>query len=114
MAIKRQTEKLDTLGEKRVGMTTEERLRWVVNFAQKDLSMLRSGEKLDQGEDLRLLIPTGWEGIDRAKPMEEAMVVRLHTHISNGIQSLLANGSQKWRLPRITGLSLAKNQPQGR
>jgi hypothetical protein len=113
MATKRKFEKIDSLGEKRVGITTEERLRWVVEFAQKDLSMLRTGERLDLGEDLRLLIPTGWQGIE-SKPMEEAMVVRLHSHISNGIQALLASGSQKWRLPRITGLSLSKNQPEGR
>src|SRR5262249_5378817 len=91
-----------------------DRLRWVVNFAQKDLSILRSGEKLDQGEDLRMLIPAGWQGIDKAKPMEEAMVVRLHNHISNGLQALLASESHQWRLPRITGLSLCKNQPEGR
>jgi hypothetical protein len=114
VATKRQTEKMDTLGEKRVGTTTEDRLRWVVNFAQQDLNILRSGERLDLGEDLRLLIPKGWEGIDTDKPMDEAMVVKLHNHIFNGIQALLASESQKWRLPRISGLSLSKNQPDGR
>src|SRR5262249_58973372 len=62
----------------------------------------------------RLLIPAGWEGIDKAKPMDEAMVGRLHNHIFNGIQALLASGGHKWRLPRVSGLTLAKNQPEGR
>jgi hypothetical protein len=113
VAIRRKTKTIDTLGEKRVGTTTEEQLRWVVNFAQKDLSILRSGEKLDLGEDLRLLIPKGWEGVGNANPMDEAMVVRLHEYISKGIKGLLTNAGQ-WRLPRVSGLTLSKNQPEGR
>jgi len=101
--------KKDSLGVKRVGATAEDQLRWVVEFAQKDMKLLRSEERVALGKDLRLLVPEGWEGID-TKPMDEAIVARLHSHISQGIKDLLDRNSGKWKLPRIGGLTLCRSE----
>jgi hypothetical protein len=106
--------KKDSLGVKRVGATAEDQLRWVVEFAQKDMKLLRSEERVALGKDLRLLVPDGWEGIEKMKPMDEATVARLHSHISQGIKDLLDSNSGKWRLPRIAGLTLCRSEPPTR
>jgi hypothetical protein len=73
--------------------------------------LLRSEEKIALGKDLRLFIPAGWNGVDKTKPTDELTVVRLHKHISEKIRGLLDTPSRKWKIPRISGLSLSRNKP---
>src|SRR5262245_32095941 len=73
------------------------------------MKLLRSEERVALGKDLRLLVPNGWEDID-TKPMDEATVARLHSHISQGIKDLLDRNSGKWKLPRIAGLTLCRSE----
>lgn len=104
----------DLLGAIRVGKTPEQRLRWVIEaFVNKDISLARQEEKIALGKDLRLLIPAGWDGADKTQPIDAPTVDRLHRHISAGIKGLLDTRSQRWRIPRISGLSLVRGGVAG-
>src|SRR5262245_30158021 len=83
------------LAAARIGQTPEEKLRWVVNFASRDLDSLRQEERIALGYDLRALIPPGWSRKVPFGPMAEAELRGIQARIATG---LLASAEDPWML----------------
>jgi hypothetical protein len=100
----------EQLAVDRMGGSLEDRLRWVLAFAERDLGALRSGEWSALGYDLRQLLPLGWSTRRRQGiPVSPAVLRRIQLAVRQGIHNLLADarhGSAQlvdprsgWKLP---------------
>jgi hypothetical protein len=76
-------------------------LRWVVEFARKDLSLARPEELVALGYDLRALPPpVGTLTRSPHKPLPGAEVMRIHAEVKKGLQQVLSRDPKGgWILP---------------
>lgn len=87
------------LAERRVGKTPHDRLRWVIDFIYKDLSLLRPEEKIAIGYDLRTIHPPECTVIVGSGPMPEDLLLAYQTEIKDGITRMFFDPVGHWDLP---------------
>jgi hypothetical protein len=92
--------KLLRLAVKRMAGSPAKRLRWVVDFAQRDLALLQPGELEAVGFDLRGLVYHSLprhEGFTvKAAPLSEADLQRYQRTLDAGIRGLLSEPPREW------------------
>jgi hypothetical protein len=113
--------------ELRTGKTPEDRLRWVVEFTQKDLEALRREERVALGLDLLMLATAGWapskprgsrggHQYTSAMPLAtlpDDLLSSLQAEMAHGLQSLLIEPPQPWDLPAPETVSVSRISPPG-
>jgi hypothetical protein len=96
------------MAEMRVGRTTAERLRWVIDFSNRDLGLLRKEELVALGDDLQML-PRLHAAQHHHEPITEAHdseapsmqpddVLKVHDSMRRGFQGLLQEPSEPWAI----------------
>ncbi len=110
--LSKQEDEQIELAERRMGRTPTDLLRWVVEFAQGDLDLLRPEERAAKGYDLRVLPDLvnpqvqrqpakSWEtrgGTYELGPMPEETLRRIHGELAAGLRKLFSGES--WRMPK--------------
>lgn len=108
---------------RRMGETPEQRLRWVVDFARRDLDTLRPEERTALGHDLRWI--AYWSlpdavGVrtslsDPREPLPDRRLREYQRQIAEGLRGLLAEGGhhRPWKLPSRPVLARAGDQAFG-
>jgi hypothetical protein len=88
----------EQLAMERVGKTAEERLRWVVDFAYRDLGRLQPEELIALGYDLRAAAtpPVGWLVERPAAPVEVDALRSVQETLATGLRTLLLE-DRHWR-----------------
>jgi hypothetical protein len=82
----------ERLAVERMGQNDEDRLRWVLEFAKKDMDKLRPGERIALGYDLRQLLPIGWAvKREQGTPVPEPALRRIHGILAGSLRTLLAD-----------------------
>ena len=92
---------------RRMGRTSEDRLRWLVSdFATKDLDALRAEELTALGYDLRQLLSPPWGVSRRHGPLPPDDVRRIQREVAKGLRILSrerrTNLDEGWELPSGT------------
>jgi len=103
--VSREDRQHEALAAQRMGKTPAELLRWVVTFAQEDLTSKRPEELVALGYDLRMLphlVKEQVAGVTRIwqrtlGPMPEATLQVIHHYIAEGLRTLM--GGRPWKLP---------------
>lgn len=113
---------LDALS-RRQGDSAEDRLRWVVDFARRDLSRLRPEERIALGHDLRWIaffcipdavgIGPAWG--DLVDPMPDRRLRAYQREIAAGLRALVGEGERyvPWRLAGRPVLARAGDRAWG-
>jgi hypothetical protein len=106
----------------RLGTSTDEqRLRWVVDFAQEDLHRLRPEERVARGYDLHHVLPVGSFITIKGGPMSDAALEEIQRQIREQVRKLISEprrfGEQLddpnagWRLPVLSSRILRTSSP---
>ena len=96
------------MAELRVGRTSAARLRWVIDFSNRDLALLRPEELVALGDDLRML-PRLHAGQHHGQQMAEQRdgrppgmkpdeVLKVHDSIWRGLHGLLQEPNEPWAI----------------
>jgi hypothetical protein len=93
------------LAVRRMNVPAPSRLKWVVDFVQRDLDLLQAGEREALGYDLRGLVVHSLAGqvgyrIDR-KAMSETALRQYQKRIAKGLDGLLSEPPQPWQIPEV-------------
>jgi hypothetical protein len=101
----------EELALRRLGATLEDRLRWFVHFAYRDLELLRHQEKVALGYDLRQAVaPVGWLTRRSLGPLPEPELRAVQRTLASGLRALvterrderelISDRTAGWHLPR--------------
>jgi hypothetical protein len=107
------------LAVKRMAGPATERLRWVVEFARRDLDLLQPGEREALGFDLRGLVvhslgaEPGYRMSRTAMP--DVDLRRYQARIADGLRGLLSDRPQEWPTPEVRPrVVVTETTPSGR
>ena len=95
----------------RLGDSPESQLKWILDFAKKDLQKTRPEERVALGYDLRGLISGNWSWNTNVGPMPDPTLRRLHSEITEGLKGLFNQPQKEWNFPPPSIISVNRFNP---